>query len=125
MSEPLNDKEFEAVKRHPMIKDIDRLIATVEKWNGEAFTYQSKAVRAMERVLEYKEENARLKEQMESLKRINVIGLCEDCSFMELQMQPSAGKHYKEWEVCINEKSYCYGITVKDGCIHWDQKEEL
>lgn len=81
MIEPLTDQEFQEHKDKVVFEtsytglvtqeDYDRLIATVDKWMEEALIYQSKAVRSMERVLEYKEENAKFKKALDAaLKRI-------------------------------------------------------
>jgi len=76
MIEPYNDEEFERQKELPYCKQcyehVERLEATVEslkKWEEEAFTYQAKAVKAMERVLELKEENAKLKAELEKYRK--------------------------------------------------------
>jgi len=62
----LNTEEFIKIKNTTQACDgpmciEQRLIATVDYWEKEAFTYQSKAIKAMERILEYKKEIEKLK----------------------------------------------------------------
>jgi len=64
-------------------------------------------------------------EIVEAVGDVHVIGNCNKCRFMEPQIKPSAGEHSKEYQVCVNEKSYCYGITVRDGCICFEKDRRI